>query len=148
MFATAGSPGARPRSPTLSGARPEYWVGRRVLEIIPPEDEAAFAARLATLCRRRNGPGTYPVVAVDGVTHWADVHARPLRDDAGRQDGFTAALRLVDDEVAAQQDAKGGPDANGPEPMPHTGDQWTVRRSGCAWSTPRAASLLTSTRRW
>ncbi len=88
------------------GARPEYWVGRRVLEIIPPEDEAAFAARLATLAAGGTVQERIRVVAVDGVTHWADVHARPLRDDAGRQDGFTAALRLVDDEVAAQQDAK------------------------------------------
>ena len=90
----------------MSGRGPSTGSGRRVLEIIPPEDEAAFAARLATLAAGGTVQERIRVVAVDGVTHWADVHARPLRDDAGRQDGFTAALRLVDDEVAAQQDAK------------------------------------------
>ena len=106
MFGTAGSPGPRPRSPTSSVASPEYWVGRPVREIIPPEDAAAFAARLATLAAGGTVQERIRVVAVDGVTHWVDLHARPLYDDDGHQDGFTGALRLVDDEVAAQQDAE------------------------------------------
>jgi PAS domain S-box-containing protein len=88
------------------GGSPEYWVGRQVREIIPPEDAAAFAARLATLTAGGTIQQRIRVVAVDGVTHWADLHARPLYDDDGHQDGFTDALRLVDDEVAAQQDAE------------------------------------------
>ena len=88
------------------GASPEYWVGRPVREIIPPEDAAAFARRLPTLESGGTAQERIRVVAVDGVTHWADLHARPLYDDGGHQDGFTAALRLVDDEVAAQQDAE------------------------------------------
>ena len=88
------------------GASPEYWVGRPLQEIIPPEDAAAFAARLETLSAGGTVRERVRVVAVDGVTHWADLHARPLYGDDGLQDGFTGALRLVDAEVAAQQDAE------------------------------------------
>ncbi|MFN8071663.1 MAG: PAS domain S-box protein [Mycobacterium sp.] len=88
------------------GASPEYWVGRPVLEIIPPEDEAAFAVTLETLAAGGTVRERIRVVAVDGVTHWADLHARPLYGDDGQHDGFTGALRIVDAEVAAQQDAE------------------------------------------
>lgn len=88
------------------GAAPEYWVGRPVREIIPPEEASAFADMVATPGAAGTVKERIRVVAVDGVTHWIDLHARPFQNDDGHQDGFTAALRLVDDEVAAQRDAE------------------------------------------
>jgi PAS domain S-box-containing protein len=43
------------------------------------------------------------VMSVDGVIHWAHMHGTAFYDAQGRKDGVTAVLRLVDDEVAAQQ---------------------------------------------
>ena len=87
------------------GSPAEYWVGRTAQEIIPPEEASDFARRLAILAAGGTVQERLRVVAVDGVTHWIDMHAKPFYDDDGRQDGFTAALRVVDDEVAAQQEA-------------------------------------------
>lgn len=94
-----------PSATEVLGGPPGYWVGRQVREIIPPEDAFAFARRLATLAAGRTVRERIRVVSVAGVTHWIDLLARPFYDDAGDQDGFTGALRLVDDEVAAQQEA-------------------------------------------
>jgi PAS domain S-box-containing protein len=93
-----------PAAQEVFGAPAEYWVGRRVREIVPPEDASALATRLAILAEGGTVKERIRVVSVDGVTHWIDLHAKPFYDD-GHQDGFTAALRLADDEVAAQQRA-------------------------------------------
>lgn len=93
-----------PAAQEVFGAPAEYWVGRRVREIVPPEDASALAAKLAILAEGGTVKERIRVVSVDGVNHWIDLHAKPFYDD-GHQDGFTAALRLADDEVAAQQQA-------------------------------------------
>ena len=147
MFATAGSPGARPRSPTLSGRGPEYRVGRRVLEIIPPEDEVAFAARLATLAAGGTVQERIRVVAVDGVTHWADARETASATTLAARTGLPPRCVSSTTKWPPNRDAKEARRHRARSRCPYTGDQWTVRRSGCAWSTPRAASFLTSTRR-
>ena len=87
------------------GGSPAYWVGRHVRDIVPDEDAADHAVRFTTLNEGGSLKERVRVVAVDGVVHWVDLHAKPFYDDAGRPDGFTAALRLADDEVAAEQAA-------------------------------------------
>lgn len=90
----------------LLGAPAEYWLGRDVREIIPPSDLAARAARLKTIAMGGVVKQRIQVIAVDGVTHWVHVHAKPFYDDDGRPDGSTGSLRLIDDEVAAQREAE------------------------------------------
>lgn len=92
-----------PSVESVLGAPASHWLGRDVQEIVPSADVSASAARVKTL----EGGGVIQqrirVVAVDGVMHWVDMHAKPFHGDDGRQDGFTAALRLVDEQVAAEQ---------------------------------------------
>ena len=88
------------------GAPPEYWIGREVVSVIPPEDEPILAADTSNVMAGGIVKGRVRVISTDGVTHWADMNARPLHDDDGRQDGFTASIRLIDDEVAAEQEAQ------------------------------------------
>ena len=88
------------------GAPPAYWLGRTVGEVIPPEDASVLAARLGTLAAGGVVQQRARVTGADGVTHWVHLHAKPFHDATGRHDGFTAALRLIDDEVAAQQQAE------------------------------------------
>ena len=46
------------------------------------------------------------VVSLDGVAHWMDSLSRPFYDADGRQDGFIGALRVIDEEVAAEAAAQ------------------------------------------
>lgn len=43
------------------------------------------------------------LVGLDGVTRWFHMHAKPFHDAEGTRDGHTTTLRLIDDEVAAEQ---------------------------------------------
>ena len=86
------------------GAPPEHWIGGDVSEIIPPEDTAAYRERLAILDAGGSLQKRIRLTAVDGVTHWVDVHSTPFFDADGRRDGFTGMLRVVDDQVAAEQE--------------------------------------------
>ena len=88
------------------GAPPEYWIGRKAREAVPPEDAPAAAARLARALAGEVVKESLRVMAIDGVIHWAHLHGRAFSDSDGRQDGVTAVLRLIDDEVAAQQEAE------------------------------------------
>lgn len=85
------------------GAPPEYWLGWEVFAHIPPEDLQYQAALMARALAGETVRGRGRVVGADGVVHWLDLHARPFHGADGRQDGVAATLRLVDDEVAAQQ---------------------------------------------
>lgn len=42
------------------------------------------------------------VQALDGTIHWVDVRAKPFLAPDGREDGLIAAMRVIDDEVAAE----------------------------------------------
>ncbi|MGI9126141.1 MAG: PAS domain S-box protein, partial [Mycobacterium sp.] len=88
------------------GAPPEYWIGRKAREAVPPADAPAAAARLARALAGEVIKEPLRVVGVDGVIHWVHLHGNAFSDSDGRQDGVTAVLRLIDDEVAAQQEAE------------------------------------------
>jgi len=88
------------------GAPPEYWTGRKAREVVPPEDAPAAAARLGKALDGDVVRERLRVLSADGVVHWADMHGTAFYDADGRQDGAAAVLRLIDDEVAAQQEAE------------------------------------------
>ena len=87
------------------GAPPEYWIGRKAREAVPPEDAPAAAARLARALSGEVVKESLRIMAVDGVIHWAHLHGQAFSDSDGHHDGVTAVLRLIDDEMAAQQEA-------------------------------------------
>ena len=88
------------------GAPPAHWLGRELWEVVAPSDAPALAAGLTTLSEGGVVKQRVRVVSVDGLTHWVHLHAKPFYDAEGRKDGVTASLRLIDDEVAAQQAAE------------------------------------------
>lgn len=85
------------------GAPPEHWIGREVREVVPAEDQAAFAERLAILAAGGTVQQRVRVISIDGVVHWVHLRSTPFYDTDGRMDGFTASLRVIDAEVAAEQ---------------------------------------------
>lgn len=92
-----------PSVDSLLGAPAEYWVGREVHKIFPRSDLAAWADRVRTVTMGGVVRQRYRVRSVEGVIHWVDAHSQPFYDQDGGQDGSIAALRLVDDQVAAEQ---------------------------------------------
>ncbi len=93
---------ASPSAEKVLGAPPEYWIGREVREALPAEDQSAFDQRLAKLAAGEVVQQRLRVRSVDGVTHWTHLQSRPFYAADGRPDGFIAALRVIDDEVAAE----------------------------------------------
>lgn len=85
------------------GGSPDYWVGRKVREIIPADDGPAFAHRLKTVTDGGVVNQRIRLAGLDGVRHWFHMHAKPFYDAAGHRDGHTTTLRLIDDEVSAEQ---------------------------------------------
>jgi PAS domain S-box-containing protein len=85
------------------GAPPEHWLGRGFADFIPPEDVSTHAPTWKELAEGGSIKTRVRVVATDGVFHWFHLHAKPFYDADGRPDGVEAALRLVDDEVTAEQ---------------------------------------------
>jgi len=88
------------------GAPPEYWIGRKARQAVPPEDGPAAAARLAKALAGEVVKEPLRITDVHGATHWAHMHGTAFYDADGRQDGVTAVIRMVDDEVAAQREAE------------------------------------------
>lgn len=94
-------------SPSVSrvlGGTPDYWVGRKVRDIIPADERPAFAHRLKTVTEGGVVNQRVRLIGLDGVTHWFHMHAKPFHDAEGRRDGHTTTLRLIDDEVVAEQE--------------------------------------------
>ncbi len=86
------------------GAPPPHWIGRRVVELIHPEDlpvygEAVLAMDASAPIVRRGR-----VRAADGTLHWIEAHAKTFVDQQGQPDGIAASFRIVDAEVQAQAD--------------------------------------------
>lgn len=85
-------------------APPQRWIGTPIRDVIPPEDVPKFEERWAAYEAGSEVQQRIRVNSVDGATHWVHLHAGPFYDVEGRRDGVIAALRLIDDEVAAEQE--------------------------------------------
>ncbi len=88
----------------LLGAPPEHWLGRPVREVVPLAEVAEFERQWALVAAGESVQARVAVVAVDGVTHWAHLHAAPFFDADGVRDGSTASLRLIDAEVEQEEE--------------------------------------------
>lgn len=96
---------ASPSLGTRLGWDTAALVGRSVLRLLPrPRDLAGRRADLAGLRQGRMLTLRHRVRDRQGQLHWLETHASPWRDAAGRPDGVVASSRLVDAEVAAEQE--------------------------------------------
>lgn len=94
-----------PSVTAMLGWRPEEWIGRRGADFLDHQGTAEQYQR--NLERLRAGHTVVArdrVRAKDGRWHWAETHATAFRDAAGRIDGFVASFRLIDTEIAAEQE--------------------------------------------
>lgn len=94
---------ASPSIEQVLGYPPDYWAGRELREAVPPGDLAQHEQRMALLAAGQEVQRRFQLVDKDGVLHWIHAHGRRFYDAQGQPDGFVSALRLIDDEVAAEQ---------------------------------------------
>lgn len=87
-----------PSAEEVLGAPPEHWIGREVMTIIPEEVTWSGDDRV-TLPRSR-------AISADGTTRWVHLHAKTFYDAEGNPDGYTSSLRIIDDEVLADERAR------------------------------------------
>ncbi|MFM7634490.1 MAG: PAS domain S-box protein [Cyanobacteriota bacterium] len=96
-------------SPSLTpalGWHPDEWIGQRGIEFLVHRGEADhYRTNLQTL---HSGAGATlardQIRAKDGSIHWIETHAGPYRNARGEVDGIVASFRVVDQQVAAEQD--------------------------------------------
>jgi diguanylate cyclase (GGDEF)-like protein/PAS domain S-box-containing protein len=86
----------------ILGTPAEHWIGKGVQEIMHPDElgiyiEAVAAMTAGGIVRRR-----LRLLCGDGSYHWFTSDGQVFMDAEGRPDGFCAALRIVDAEVAAE----------------------------------------------
>ncbi len=92
-----------PSCTDVIGGSPDYWVGRDATEIVVPEEGELISDSTEAVESGGAVQLRHRVRAMDGTIHWVHVHAKPFYAPDGREDGITAAMRVIDDEVAAEQ---------------------------------------------
>jgi diguanylate cyclase (GGDEF)-like protein/PAS domain S-box-containing protein len=85
------------------GEPPPQWIGSDLSLRIHPDDLEAVATAVRGIGPDRPVLARFRVRAADGGYHWVDGNAKPYIDADGNPDGLIAALRMVDDQVEAQQ---------------------------------------------
>jgi diguanylate cyclase (GGDEF)-like protein/PAS domain S-box-containing protein len=90
-------------TPTFGWAVDEC-TGHLVSSFIGEEHQTQCAGYMAELEAGHTVRGRTIVRAKDGTRHWIETHASPYLDANGHHDGFVATSRIVDAQVAAEQE--------------------------------------------
>jgi diguanylate cyclase (GGDEF)-like protein/PAS domain S-box-containing protein len=93
-------------SPSLTkilGWRPEEWLHRGFDEFVHPDDLQAMHACQAEVIAGHTKVFDLRVRHPDGNYHWVQASAGPFYDADGGRDGVVSSLRIVDEQVAAQE---------------------------------------------
>ncbi|BBY41437.1 hypothetical protein MMAN_55710 [Mycobacterium mantenii] len=85
------------------GGPPQLWTGSAFADRIHPEDRDELVAAVRRIADGERVLQRFRVCSVDGDYHWVDGHGKPYTDAQGNTDGLIAALRVVDDQVEAEQ---------------------------------------------
>lgn len=85
------------------GEPPGRWVGSDVTHRVHPDDLDTLLTAMQGAAADRPVLARFRVRTTDGGHHWVDGHVKPYLDADGTTDGLIAALRIVDEQVEAQQ---------------------------------------------
>lgn len=92
-------------SPSVStelGGRREDWVGQHVADLIHPGDAEQTQAAAEQIAAGQTVVGRARIKVADGTYHWFEARGKAFVGADGQPDGQVAALRLVDEAVAAE----------------------------------------------
>ncbi|MEE6176224.1 sensor domain-containing diguanylate cyclase [Mycobacterium sp. 050134] len=85
------------------GRPPERWTGSGFDRHVHSQDLDTVRAALQRVAAGESVLQRFRVRSADGVYHWVEGHGKPYVDADGNTDGLIAALRIVDDQVRAEQ---------------------------------------------
>ncbi|OBH19079.1 MULTISPECIES: sensor domain-containing diguanylate cyclase [unclassified Mycobacterium] len=85
------------------GGPPEHWTGAQFSRQIHRDDRDAIVSALQRIAGGASVLQRFRIRSTDGSFHWVDGHGKPYVDADGRTDGLIASLRIVDDQVEAEQ---------------------------------------------
>ncbi len=85
------------------GRPPRGWTGSDLNRHIHPRDVDAVIAALQRVAAGESVLQRFRVRSADGIYHWVEGHGKPYVDAEGNTDGLIAAVRIVDDQVKAEQ---------------------------------------------
>ena len=88
--------------PALGGPA-QRWLDVDFSRYVHPDDLAALAIALKRIAGGESVQERFRVCSIEGEYHWVDGHGKPHVDAEGNPDGLIAALRIVDDRVAVEQ---------------------------------------------
>lgn len=88
------------------GANTEYWIGKRVIDFVVPEERAAYREHAIEVAHGNTYIGRAKLLGADGTPHWVHFSAKPFHRADGTLDGNVASFRVIDDEVAAEERAR------------------------------------------
>ena len=83
---------------------PDELMSRELLQIVHPDDVVLVAPMVEGLDSGESVVVRLRLLTSSGGYHWVDVHAQRFVTAAGVVDGFSASVRVVDAEVAAEAD--------------------------------------------
>ncbi|MEE6134819.1 sensor domain-containing diguanylate cyclase [Mycobacterium sp. 050128] len=86
------------------GVPPQAWMGPQDLDrYVHPEDVEAVSTALSRVTAGESVLHRFRVHSTDGVYHWVEGHGKPYVDAEGNTDGLIAAMRIIDEQVEAEQ---------------------------------------------
>lgn len=85
------------------GAPPEQWIGSDALLRVHPEDVDVVVNGLQNVAAGETAGARFRVRTSAGDYHWVDARGKPYFDASGNTDGATGSLRIIDDQIAAEQ---------------------------------------------
>ncbi|WP_156748317.1 GGDEF domain-containing protein [Mycobacterium sp. E3198] len=85
------------------GRPPHVWRGSDFDRHIHPRDRETVLAALRRVAAGEAVLQRFRVRSDDGNYHWVEGHGKPYVDAEGNTDGLIAAVRIVDDQVEAEQ---------------------------------------------
>lgn len=93
-----------PSITSVLGWEPSEWIDHPFEDFTHPDDHDLIQQRRSEVQHGSMKVLTPRLRGKDGAYHWVEVHAGPFTDANGHQDGMLATFRVVDAEVAAQQE--------------------------------------------
>lgn len=92
-----------PSVQAVLGRPPQDWTRSDLYRHIHPHDLDMVIAALGKVAAGESVLQRFRIRSAGGDYHWVEGHGKPYVDADGRTDGLIAALRIVDDQVEAEQ---------------------------------------------
>ncbi len=87
------------------GYAPEEWIGRRIVDIIAPEDAPRAQSNIVRCINERQPViARYAVRDKGGRRHQAESYATPYLKNNGVRDGIVVSFHLIDDQIAIEEE--------------------------------------------